>query len=106
MEAWRLARLAHATGREESDDALPLPAPRFEERQHPVVVSARSGEGVADLVGEVEVAHAHGVGVAEGAQLFLPALGAPEWVPKTVALIVVLVIVKPFCSANSWAKVD
>lgn len=42
-----------------------------------------------------------GAGVAEGAQLFLPALGAPEWVPKTVALIVVLGF--PVAMALSWA---
>jgi len=42
-----------------------------------------------------------GAGVAEGAQLFLPALGAPEWVPKTVALIVVLGF--PVAMALAWA---
>jgi len=31
-----------------------------------------------------------GVGIAEGADIFLPVLGAPDWAPKLVALIVVL----------------
>ena len=42
-----------------------------------------------------------GAGVAEGAQLFLPALGAPEWMPNTVALIVVLGF--PVAMVLSWA---
>jgi serine/threonine protein kinase/tetratricopeptide (TPR) repeat protein len=41
-----------------------------------------------------------GAGVAEGAQLFLPALGAPEWMPNTVALIVVLGF--PVAMVLSW----
>lgn len=41
-----------------------------------------------------------GAGVAEGATLFLPALGAPEWMPKTVALIVVLGF--PVAMALAW----
>jgi serine/threonine-protein kinase len=41
-----------------------------------------------------------GAGVAEGAQLFLPALGAPEWMPKTVALIVLLGF--PVAMVLSW----
>jgi len=41
-----------------------------------------------------------GAGVAEGAQLFLPALGAPEWMPTTVALFVLLGF--PVAMVLSW----
>jgi serine/threonine protein kinase/tetratricopeptide (TPR) repeat protein len=42
-----------------------------------------------------------GAGVAEGATLFLPALGAPEWVPNAVAVLVVLGF--PVAMVLSWA---
>ena len=42
-----------------------------------------------------------GAGVAEGATLFLPALGAPDWVPNAVAVIVVLGF--PVAMALAWA---
>jgi serine/threonine protein kinase/tetratricopeptide (TPR) repeat protein len=42
-----------------------------------------------------------GAGVAEAASLFLPALGAPAWMPNTVALIVVLGF--PVAMVLSWA---
>jgi serine/threonine protein kinase/tetratricopeptide (TPR) repeat protein len=42
-----------------------------------------------------------GAGIAEGATLFLPALGAPEWLPNAIAVIVVLGF--PVAIALSWA---
>ena len=42
-----------------------------------------------------------GAGVAEGAALFMPALGAPAWVPRAIAVIVVLGF--PIAMALSWA---
>jgi len=41
-----------------------------------------------------------GVGVAEGAGIFLPALGAPGWVPDMIAVIVVLGF--PVAMAFAW----
>ena len=42
-----------------------------------------------------------GVGVAEGAAIFLPALGAPVWVPNLIAVIIVLGF--PVAVALAWA---
>jgi serine/threonine protein kinase/tetratricopeptide (TPR) repeat protein len=42
-----------------------------------------------------------GAGIAEGATIFLPALGAPDWVPNMVAVIVVLGF--PVAMVLAWA---
>ena len=42
-----------------------------------------------------------GAGIAEGATIFLPALGAPDWVPNMVAIIVVLGF--PVAMVLAWA---
>ena len=42
-----------------------------------------------------------GAGIAEGATIFLPALGAPSWVPNMVAVIVVLGF--PVAMVLAWA---
>jgi serine/threonine protein kinase/tetratricopeptide (TPR) repeat protein len=42
-----------------------------------------------------------GVGIAEGAAIFLPPLGAPAWVPNMIAVIVVLGF--PVALALAWA---
>src|SRR5690606_35163219 len=60
------AGLDDARGRDEADDALPVSAPWLEQLEHAVVVRALSGERVTDVVCEMEVADAHGVGIAEG----------------------------------------
>lgn len=41
-----------------------------------------------------------GAGIAEGAEVFLPALGAPEWLPDAIAVIVVLGF--PVAMVLSW----
>ena len=42
-----------------------------------------------------------GAGIAEGATIFLPALGAPDWVPNMIAVIVVLGF--PVAMVLAWA---
>ena len=65
VQSRRAARLADAARFDQPNDALTLSRPRGEELQHRVVVDTCSGEGVPDRVGEVEVADADGIGVAE-----------------------------------------
>ncbi len=66
-EARTPPRLEPAAEPEQADDPLPVPAPGLEQLQHPVVVDAASRQRVTDLVGEVIVADADGIRVAEGA---------------------------------------
>src|SRR4051794_34838794 len=57
--------LLRAAAEDEPDGALALPFPRSEEFQHPLIVDAFARECEADLVRQVEVAGADGIGVAE-----------------------------------------
>ena len=41
-----------------------------------------------------------GIGIAEGAAIFLPPLGVPDWVPNTISVIVVLGF--PVAMVLSW----
>ena len=65
MKAGAPPGFAHAGRREQTDDPLPVPSPRLEQVQHPLVIGAMSGEGEAHLVREVVVADADRIGVAE-----------------------------------------
>ena len=65
VKPWRSARLDDAARCDEADHALTVPPPRLEQLEHAVVIGSRARQGVADVVGEMVVADAHGVGVAE-----------------------------------------
>src|SRR5690349_5423329 len=82
MKPRSAAPLAHSARPDETDDALALTLPGFEEAQHPLVVRACPGQREADLVGEVIVADTDGVGVAECADA---GLGARPWTDPTQA---------------------
>ena len=64
--------LVRAAQPDQPDDPLTLTRPRCEQLEHPVVVRSGAGEREADLVREVVVADADGIGVAECAD---PGLG-------------------------------
>ena len=73
MQPGSAPRLPRAARADQADDPLTVTRPRRQELQHPVVVDAASREREAHLMREVEVADAHGIGVAERAD---PRLGA------------------------------
>ena len=78
MQPGRATRLTDPAGGEEPDDALPVARPCGQQLQHPVVVGARTREGVADVVSEVIIAHAHRIGVAERADARLRRSPRPD----------------------------
>ena len=71
-------RLERPAQHDEPDRPLPVPPPRLEQLDHAVVVDAITGEREPDLVGEVVVAHAHGVGIAERPDARLGARPRPD----------------------------
>src|SRR6187402_2637248 len=73
MQPGSAPRLPRAARADQADDPLTVTRPRRQELQHPVIVDAAARKREAHLMREVEVADAHGIGVAERAD---PRLGA------------------------------
>ena len=70
---------------------------KFRSRLHDFILELKRRKVIRAVVAYVVV----GAGIAEGATIFLPALGAPGWVPNMVAVIVVLGF--PVAMVLAWA---